>query len=110
MTTVSRLALAVALIAWFAARKGYKLLTFSVMFAIGLAAVAAAFFQARSTSKESYKHFATSLRQFANDTQNYVEGGSIGKTPSFKSTGDPFNDEILQLLSEFYQSVGACVS
>ena len=68
-----------------------------------LFAVGAAYYLQKS--KESNKQFATALRQFANDAQNYVEGGSTGKTPSFKSTGDPVNDQILQLLSEFYQSV-----
>lgn len=97
-TMVLRLAIGPAIIAW-TAKRGYKLLTFSAGYAISLA-VAVYYFHAGGTQrKESNKQFATALRQFANEAE------STGKTPSLKSTGDPVNDQILQLLSEFYQSV-----
>lgn len=96
---------ALGIVSFATARKGYRFLTFSIMCAIAMGALALYSHQQASKRRESNRQFATTARAFATDAQRYVEEGGTGQIPKARSTGDRTSDEILQRLNDLTQAV-----
>jgi hypothetical protein len=88
----------------FEKRKGYRLLNFSVVFAVCTAIGIYYFFDARHKAQAEK---AVADRQYVSDLNNlqeFLKQGAVGDIPTFKLTGDADDDAISQVMNDFYRN------
>jgi len=85
---VCKVLIVAGLIAWTVKRKGYRLLTFSIVCVIFTTISAYYFFDARQKAQEKSTESNRQLANNLDSLQKFIQNGGVGDIPEFKPTGD----------------------
>jgi hypothetical protein len=88
--------------AWMVKRKGYRLLTFSIVCVIYTAIGAYYFLDARHKAQEKAAESNRLEADNINSLEKFIQGGATGDIPEFKPTGDADTDAFFQITRDFY--------